>query len=94
MTVPASAWRKTPASRLLVSIDWRRQLNGATISGAPTITPDPRRAGLTCTYQGTTGTVQSFWLAGDPGADGATINVAIATSSGEQLDIDARVLRM
>ena len=84
MTAKATIWRKTPSSRLLVGLDWAPQLSGATIVGTPTISEVP--AGMTCTYAAVEGTVQKFWLDGDPGANGGAIKIAITTSIAENLD--------
>lgn len=93
MTDKATIWRKTPTNRLLVGLDWAPQLNGATIAaGAPTITEVP--PGITCTYAGRDGTVQKFWLSGDPGVRGGLIKIAISTSTGENLDHLAPVRRL
>ncbi len=92
MTAKATIWRKTPTNRLLVGLDWAPQLNGATIAGLPTITDVP--AGLTCTYAGVDGTVQKFWLAGDPGVNGGHVMVAITSSIGENLDHICPVRRL
>ena len=76
----------------MVGRDWTLDLNGATLSGDPTITV-VGDSSLTCTFISNAGAVSSFWLeGGSVSATGQYVSISHATSTGEVLADDIRVV--
>ena len=85
-------WIKHPSpEKLMVGRDWTLDLNGATLSGSPTVTV-VGDASLTCTFISNAGSVSSFWLeGGNTAVSGQYVSISHATSTGETLVDNIRV---